>query len=506
MMPLLGVTGMTKRFPGVVALDSVDFEVRTGEVHVLVGENGAGKSTLVKVLAGSFPPDAGTVYVDGAECSIRSPSHARAVGISVVFQELSLVPQMSVAENLFLGREETTSGLLRRRTMARRAREALESVGASSIPPAILVRDLSPAARYLVEFAKATMARFTVLLLDEPTASLTSHEAERLFTVIDRFRAEGKGIVYITHRLEELARVGDRVTVFRDGRRVATLPVRGAGQEVLIKYMTGREVQEVFPPLRGTPGDAALRARGMTTASGLRNVDLDLHAGEILGVGGLIGCGKSELGRALFGLEKVTAGTVELFGQPVPGAALRPDALIQRGVMYFPADRRGEGLVLNRPVIENITLASLPSFERAGLLQKSAEWKTGLRLIDRVRLRPPQPGARTAVLSGGNQQKVMLMKGLVRAVRIYLFDEPTQGIDIGAKAEIYQFLHRLAADGAAVLFITSDLLELLNMCHRMIIFYRGRVSAALAHGEATEERLLRHYFGEIQEAIRERAG
>ncbi len=324
--------------------------------------------------------------------------------------------------------------------------------------------------------------------------------------MIDRFRAEGKGIVYITHRLEELARVGDRVTVFRDGRRVATLPVRDAGQEVLIKYMTGREVQEVFPPLRGTPGDAALRARGMTTASGLRNVDLDLHAGEILGVGGLIGCGKSELGRALFGLEKVTAGTVELFGQSVPGAALRPDALIRRGVMYFPADRRGEGLVLNRPVIENITLASLSSFERAGLLQKSVEWKTGLRLIERVRLRPPQPGARTAVLSGGNQQKVMLMKGLVRAARIYLFDEPTQGIDIGAKAEIYQFLHRLAADGAAVLFITSDLLELLNTCHRMIILYRGQVSAALAHGEATEERLLRHYFGEVQEAIRERAG
>lgn len=502
---LLRVTGITKRFPGVLALDGVDFEIHAGEVHALVGENGAGKSTLVKVLAGSFPPDAGTISLDGRELTIRSPSHARAAGISIVFQELSLVPQMTVAENLFLGREEAALGLLRRRAMVDRARQALENIGASSIPPLASVRTLSPAARYLVEFAKATLAQFTILLLDEPTASLTSQEAERLFRVVDRFRAEGKGIVYITHRLEELGRVGDRVTVFRDGRKVATLPARDASQEILIKYMTGREVQEVFPPLRGAGGDVVLRARRISTASGLRNVDLDLCAGEILGIGGLIGCGKSELGRALFGLEKVTAGTVELFGQTVPAKALRPDALIPRGVMYFPADRRGEGLVLNRPVIENVTLASLSSFERGGLLQKAAERNAVMRLIERVRLRPAQPSARMAVLSGGNQQKVMLMKGLVRAVRIYLFDEPTQGIDIGAKAEIYQFLHRLAADGAAVLFITSDILELLNTCHRMMILYRGQVSAALMHDDATEERVLRHYFGEFQEAIRERA-
>lgn len=503
---LLDVTGVSKRFPGVLALDRVDVEVRSGEVHVLVGENGAGKSTLVKILAGSVPPDGGRIVLHGREITLRSPQDARAAGLSVVFQELSLVPQMSIAENLFLGREETARGLLCRRRMVEQARQAMAAVGIEGVSPLTLVGQVSPSLRYLVEFVKATMAPFIVLLLDEPTASLTSMEAERLFNVIDRFRAEGKGIVYITHRLEELGRIGDRVTVFRDGRKVATLPIRDATQDVLIRYMTGREVREVFPPVGRGSDNVVLRVRGLSTAAGLRNVDLDLHAGEILGLGGLIGCGKSEVGRAVFGLDRVTGGSIELFGQRVPTAGLRPDALLRRRVMYFPADRRREGLVLNRPVIENATLAGLRAFERGGFLQKRAERRACMRLIERVRLRPPQPYARTAVLSGGNQQKVMLMKGLIGEARVYLFDEPTQGIDIGAKTEVYQFVHEIAAGGAAVLFITSDILELLNLCHRVVILYRGRVSATLVHAEATEERLLRHYFGEFQEGLREHAG
>lgn len=503
---LLNVIGVSKRFPGVLALDRVNFEVRSGEVHVLVGENGAGKSTLVKILAGSVPPDGGKIVLGGREITLRSPQDARAAGVNVVFQELSLVPQMSIAENLFLGREETAWGLLRRRRMVEQARRAMSAVGVEEFSPRALVRQVPLSVRHLVEFVKATMVPFTVLLLDEPTASLTSMEAERLFNMIDRFRAEGKGIVYITHRLEELGRIGDRVTVFRDGRKVATLPVRDATQDVVIRCMTGREVRDVFPPMGRASEEVVLRVRGLSTAAGLRNVDLDLHAGEILGLGGLIGCGKSEVGRAVFGLDRVTGGRIELFGQQVPAGALKPDLLLRRRVAYFPADRRREGLVLNRPVIENATLASLRAFERGGLLQKGAERRACMQLIERVRLRPPRPDVRTAVLSGGNQQKVMLMKGLVGEARIYLFDEPTQGIDIGAKTEVYQLVHELASGGAAVLFITSDILELLNLCHRVVILYRGQVAATLVHADATEERLLRHYFGEFQEGLREHGG
>lgn len=499
---LLRVEGITKRFPGVAALDNVHFEVRAGEVHGLIGENGAGKSTLVNVLAGSFPPDSGRILWRGKPAVIQSPHHARALGIRTVFQNLSLVPQLTVVENLFLGRELTAGGLLRRSEMVKRVRHVLERIG-EPIDPMALVRDLSPPQRYLVEIAKAIMDEFALLILDEPTASLTARETERLFSLVREMVRQGKGVVWITHRLEELEEIADRITVMRDGRYIATVPAAGVGKDQLITYMTGKEYKEVFPPLASLPpvDNPVLEVTQLHTVNGLSGITFALGQGEVLGVGGLIGAGKSELGRALFGLEKITAGNVRLFGRQLPARALQPSTLIRAGVMYFPADRRGEGLVLCRSVGENMTLAALEQFERLGFLDQPRERQSIHTMVRRFDITPPQPRLRIAHLSGGNQQKTLLAKGVVRPTRLFILDEPTQGIDVGAKIGIYQFIHQLAAAGAAVLLISSDLLELMNLCHRVLVLYRGRVAATVAHGDASEERLLRHYFGDVEERV-----
>ncbi len=492
--PLLRVEGLTKRFPGVLALDGVDFELRAGEVHAVVGENGAGKSTLVKVLAGSFRPDRGRLFLEGREVVIRGPHHASVLGIRVVFQELSLVPQLSVVENLFLGREVARSGLLRKGIMLRRAVEALSLVGAA-LDPHAPVRELRPAQRYLVEIAKATLADVRVLILDEPTASLTAEEATRLFELCRTLQQSGVAILYVTHRLEELFAVATRVTVLRDGRHIVTLPIADVDQRRLITYMTGREFREIFPPLEAPRPAVRLRVRDLTVGGRLQATSFDLRAGEILGVGGLIGSGKSDLGRALFGLEPEAAGTVALDGAPSDAHRLDPRRLLRQGVMYFPPDRRKEALVLCRSVAENVTLAALARFERLGLLRKKEERRAVHGLVGRLRIRVPGTSVRVQVLSGGNQQKVMLARGLVRDVRVFICDEPTQGIDVGAKVDVYRFIRDLAAQGASVILISSDTAEILHLCHRVLILYRGIPMGILAGEELTEENVVRNYFG-----------
>lgn len=492
---LLRVEGVSKRFPGVLALDHVDFDLRPGEVHALIGENGAGKSTLVKVLAGSFRSDGGRIFLDGQELALKNPHHASTLGIRVVFQELSLVPQLSVAENLFLGRETTRRGLLHKRAMVHAASAALARVGAR-VDPRALAGALGPAQRYLVEIAKATLDDVRVLILDEPTASLTAEEAGRLFELCDELRRRGVGIIYVTHRLEELPRVAGRVTVLRDGRHIVTLPIGDVDQQRLITFMTGREFREIFPALAPRRDAVRLRVRDLSVPARLDRTSFDLGAGEILGVAGLIGCGKSELGRALFGLEPDARGSVVFDGDESRPAAGSPRWMIRHGVMYFPADRRREGLVLCRPVLENMTLPALWQFERAGFLRKSDERRAVRGLVERLQIRAPGMGVRTAVLSGGTQQKVMLARGLIRDVEVFIFDEPTQGIDVGAKVDLYHFIRDLAAQGASVVLISSDMAEILHMCHRVLVLYRGRPVALLGSDDLSEATVLRHYFGE----------
>ncbi|MDW7983035.1 MAG: sugar ABC transporter ATP-binding protein [Thermomicrobium sp.] len=500
-MALLRAIEISKRFPGVLALDRVSFELRAGEVHALVGENGAGKSTLVNIFAGSFRPDSGTIELEGRPVQIRSPHHAQQLGIRAVFQQLSLVPALTVAENIFLGRELTTPGLLRKPAMRARSLAQLGLFDAG-IAPTARVRDLTVPQRYLVEIAKATLERPKVLILDEPTASLTDRETNVLFELVRELRADGVGIIWITHRLEELYEIADRVTVMRDGRHVATVPVRETTTDRLITLMTGREYEQIYPTLRPVAQDApvVLAVRDLRTAHGLREVTFNLRAGEILGVGGLIGSGKSLLGRALVGIEPVVAGTIRIGERPIPLDRLSPHTMLERGVMYFPADRRGEGLLTNRSVLENMTLAALSRFERfAALLDKRTERRTVLDFIRRLAIVPPNPDARVRNLSGGNQQKVALARGLIRDTQVFVMDEPTQGIDVGAKIAIYELLHELAGQGAAIVFITSDMLELLHVCHRVAVFYQGELVAIVPHEAASEELLLQYFFGHLRE-------
>lgn len=494
---LLRAREVTKRFPGVLALDRVSFELARGEVHALVGENGAGKSTLVNIFAGSLRPDGGTIELEGRPVDIRSPHQAQELGIRAVFQQLSLVPALTVAENIFLGRELTTPGLLRKPAMRARSLAQLGLFDAG-ISPNARVRDLTVPQRYLVEIAKATLEPPKVLILDEPTASLTDRETAVLFELVRSLRQQGVGVIWITHRLEELYEIADRVTVMRDGRHIATLPVSETSTERLITLMTGREYEQIYPAIHPVPSDApvVLEYRKVSSAHGLRDVTLELRAGEILGVGGLIGSGKSLLGRIVAGLEPLTAGEIRVGTKTFTAHRISPHQMLQYGVMYFPADRRGEGLLANRLVLENMTIAALERFSLLGaFLAKQTERRTVLDFIRRLAIVPPNPEARVRNLSGGNQQKVALARGLIRDTRVFVMDEPTQGIDVGAKIAIYELLHELARQGAAVLFITSDLLELLHVCHRVAVMFEGQLVAVLPHDEVTEERLLQYYFG-----------
>ncbi len=503
MTALLRAHEISKRFPGVLALDRVSFQLQAGEVHALVGENGAGKSTLVNIFAGSLRPDSGTIELEGRPVQIRSPHHAQQLGIRAVFQQLSLVPALTVAENIFLGRELTAPLVLRKPTMQAQSLARLGLFDAG-IAPTTRVRDLPVPQRYLVEIAKATLEQPKVLILDEPTASLTDRETQVLFGLVRELRDRGVGIIWITHRLEELYQIADRVTVMRDGRHVATVPVSDTTTERLITLMTGREYEQIYPALRPVATDApvALEVRDLRTAHGLRNVSFSLRAGEILGVGGLIGSGKNLLGRALVGLESATAGEIRLGGSVIALDTVTPHRMLQRGLMYFPADRRNEGLLTNRPVLENMTIAALERFAMLGaLLDKPRERRTVLDFIQRLTISPPNPDMRVRNLSGGNQQKVALARGLIRETRVFVLDEPTQGIDIGAKIAIYELLHELAHQGAAILFITSDMLELLHVCHRIAVMFQGELVALLTHEEATEERLLQYYFGHLREEV-----
>jgi ribose transport system ATP-binding protein len=491
---LLRAEALSKHFPGVVALDAVDFDVRVGEVHVLFGENGAGKSTLTQTLAGVYRPTAGIIRFRDQIVALESVHHARLLGISAVFQEFSLVPQLTIEENLFLGAETTSWGVLNRRELRRRAKEILERLG-FPLEPQQRVQYLSRAEQQMVEIAKAFRTKPSVLILDEPTASLTEHEAERLFALIEQIKRQGVGVIYVSHRMNENRRIGDRITVLRDGRRVATLAMREADDERLLQLMTGRVITQIFPRISYSPGATLLEVNDLTTANEtVAGVSVVLKAGEIVGLAGLVGCGKSELGRACFGLERILSGRVSLAGEAVTNAP--PAEMLDRGLVYLPSDRREEGLVMVRSVRENVALPALkrPPLSRFGVLDHSAERNRVRSLADRLNLQPRTIERDVQYFSGGNQQKVMVAKALMREIKVFIFDEPTVGVDVGTRVAIYEFIRDLCQAGAGVLLISSELPEILHLTNRSYVMSRGVIRGELVGAEITQDRLLGYFF------------
>jgi ribose transport system ATP-binding protein len=489
---LLKLEGITKRFPGVLALDRISFELFPGEVHVLFGENGAGKSTLNKIIAGSYLPDEGEIFLKGEKVVFRNPNDARMKGISAVYQEFSLVPQLTVLENLFLGQEILKKGFLDKEAMARKALEALDKLG-FNLKLTARVRELRRAEAQMVEIAKAIQQKMSILILDEPTASLTDKEVQRLFEIIEKLKTEGVGIIYISHRIKELKKIGDRITVLRDGKKVATLEMAAASEHQLISLMTGREQADIFPPITNIPGPVILAVEKLATASGLHDIHFEVREGEIFGIAGLVGAGKSRVGRALFGLDPIIGGRVLFNRQTIK--KFTPAESLKRGILYLPPDRHKEGIVLCRTVKENQTLPSLPLFEKGGLLELKREESVVKKIIEKMQIRPPRTDQTIVYLSGGNQQKVMLSRGLTRDIKLFIFDEPTCGIDVGAKHEIYLFLKELAENGSAVIYISSEIPEVMNLCHTVMVMHANTVSKLIPREQATEENILSACFG-----------
>jgi len=491
---LLQLAGVSKRFPGVLALDNVDFDLRRGEVHVLFGENGAGKSTLINVIAGTFPRDSGRFVYQGRDIGHLTPHQARVAGISPVFQEFSLVPEMTIEENMFLGREIVAGGLLNRVAMRRRALEVIAEFG-FDLDPKRKVGELSRAHQQMVEIAKAFLTEVRLLILDEPTASLTEVEVVKLFDLVARLKRSGTGIIYVSHRMREIKQIGDRITVLRDGRKIATVNSGEVTETALVELMTGRKIDILFPKILHRPARKVLEVDHLTLANGtVKDVSLFARAGEITGIAGLVGCGKSELIRTVYGLETVATGSIRIRGELV--AHPSPAASLKAGVCYFPSDRVGEGLALARPVRENASMASLdlPEFAWHRFLRRGNEKKAVQEVMEQLKLRPLGIERIVANFSGGNRQKVVLARGLTRDVGIFLLDEPTLGIDVGAKAEIYELMRALVARDNAIVLVSSELPEMLNLCNRLYVMHRSRLVAELSGAGITEEAVLGHFF------------
>ena len=502
---LARLESISKRFPGVLALDQVDFDLRAGEVHVLFGENGAGKSTLINVIAGTYPPDQGRFLYRGEPVQHLSPHRARRMGISPVFQEFSLAPDLTIEENLFLGHETAALGFLNKGAMRQEAAALLDQLG-FVLDPKAQIRNLSRAHQQMVEIAKALLHQVRLLILDEPTASLTESETTKLFALIERLKGEGVGIIYVSHRMSEIKQLADRVTVLRDGRKIDTVDAESVSETQLVEMMTGRKIEVFFPHIDHKPGRTLLEVKNLTLGNGaVRDVSFHLRAGEVTGVAGLVGCGKSELARAVYGLEALEAGETSIDGDRV--TRLNPSASLERRVCYFPSDRVAEGLALIRPVCENASMAALdlPAFSRGGLLRRRAERSLIRSVVERLKLHPPSIEREVGNLSGGNRQKVMLSRGLTRDTGIFLFDEPTVGIDVGAKVEVYELMKQLAESGAAILLISSELPEVLHLSNRLYVMHRGRMVAELEGADITEEKVLSCFFerDEEVEGVRE---
>jgi len=506
-VPLLArMRGITKCFARVRVLDAVDFEVCGGEVHVLAGENGAGKSTLIRILSGVHTDHEGLVEIGGRPVRLRSPLHAAGLGVAVIHQELSLVPSMTVADNVFLGRPPVRAGFVRVAAQRAEAGRLLERFGID-VDPGRLVEGLPIAARQLVEIAKALARRANIIVMDEPTSALNAPEVEKLFALIADLKARGCGIVYITHKMEEIERIADRITVLRDGRRVGSAPAAELSPSELIRWMVGREMGQQFPRHAPRLGEERLRIRDFTVIPGhggpcpaVRNVSLSVRAGEIVGLAGLHGAGTSELLLGLFGAHgRRASGEVHLDRAPFEIGS--PRQAIARGMALLTSDRKTTGLVLSLPVTANLTLADLRGVSPWGWLRRRQERQAAGELAAALQLRAASLDMEAAELSGGNQQKVALGKWMRTRPRLLLLDEPTRGVDVGAKREIYQLLNEWTAGGIAIMLITSEMPELLALADRIVVLHRGRVTAELTRQQASADRVLAAAMGTVQDDL-----
>ena len=485
--PLLDARGLAKSFVGNLVLSDVDLAVSPGEVHAIVGENGAGKSTLIKILGGVHQPDTGELLVAGEARRFRSPRDALAAGIVVIHQELSLAPDLSAEENIFLGRfPRTVLGTVNKQAIRDRAR-ALFAQLAIEIDPEQLVGALSIAQQQMVEIAKAISIEARVLVLDEPTAVLDEHRVRTLFAAIDRLRRQGLGIVFISHHLEEIFRIADRVTVLRDGRRTGTEAVRAIDQDWLVSRMIGRDFPAHTVHAR-TAGRPALSVEGLSVPGQFSGVSFTVAEGEIVGLAGLVGAGRSEIAQAIVGLSR-PGGTIQVFGRRV--AIRNPNAAARLGIAYVTEDRKAQGLLPNRPVRENATISNLRRFATLGVLRLAAEARYVRDMVKRLDVRLAGLAAEIRTLSGGNQQKILIGRALAVAPRILILDEPTRGVDIGAKQEIYAFIEQLVADGMAVVLISSEMEEILRLSDRIVVLRRGQIAATLSRQNATESSVMR---------------
>jgi ribose transport system ATP-binding protein len=483
--PVVRFRNVSKEFPGVLAVDSVDLDILPGEVHVVAGENGAGKSTLMKLLSQVERSSGGEIEISGEPVEFHGPRHAQTLGVAMVYQEFALASHLSIAENLFMGREPGRFGFVNRRAESEEAHGLLERVDLRTDPDRP-VSGLTIAEMQRVEIAKALAIDAKVVIMDEPTATLAEKEIEGLFEVIRDLTSHGRAVLYISHRLDEIFRIADRVTVMRDGRVVDTLPISELDEDKLVRLMVGRDIENLYPKTEVEIGEVVLRAEGITRGNVLKDCSFDVRAGEILGFSGLVGAGRTELARAVFGADRIDSGTIVLDGQEL--RIRGPQNAIEAGIGYLTEDRKGEGLALQLGVDQNITLAHLPT--RFGFINLAEERRIARRRRDELNIRTPSIRRRVQVLSGGNQQKVVVARWLETRARVLFFDEPARGIDVGAKAEMFGLIEDLAKEGQAIVMISSYLPELLNMCDRILVMHEGEVAGVVPREEFSEERVM----------------
>ncbi|MDX1995908.1 MAG: sugar ABC transporter ATP-binding protein [bacterium] len=487
--PILQLAHISKRFPGVQALKDVQFDVRPGEVHALLGENGAGKSTLIKIISGVHKPDEGTLMLDGSPAAFSSPREAQQRGIATIYQELSLYPELTVAENIFIGhaprRKVGPFDVLDWRAMNTRAGETLASLNIHDLDVRSKIGTLSVGKRQRVEIAKALSQNARILIMDEPTAALTEADVERLFEIVRLLRMRGVGVVYISHRLNEVFELADRVTVLRDGQYVATRQVKDVTERDLIGMMVGRTIDELFPKLPSTPGEVVLEVKNLSRPPITRDISFQVRAGEIVGLAGLVGSGRSELAQVIFGIAPAHAGEIRLNGRAVKIKS--PADAINLGIAYVPEDRGTQGLVRQMVIRENVSLAMLREMSRMTFIKNRAEGQAARRAIEQLSIRAYGPEMVVNKLSGGNQQKVVVSKWLARQPKLLIMDEPTRGVDVGAKAEIHRLISELATRGMAILMISSELPEILGMSDRVLVMREGRIAAEFPREQCTQE-------------------
>jgi ABC-type sugar transport system ATPase subunit len=490
---LLSVRGITKRFPGVLALDHVDLELERGEVHALVGENGAGKSTLIKIIGGVVRSDEGAIEFEGKAISHLDPHGAQKLGISIIHQESELAATLSVAENLFLGRQpRQLKCFVDRRRLHREARTWLDQVGAR-FSARTLVRDLPLSERRLLELARAISMHAKLVIMDEPTTVFAGKEVQHLFRLVRDLRSRGITTLYISHRLEEVFSIADRVTVLRDGQHIVTCPIDQASEDQLVRWMVGRQLERLFPRRSIPPGEEAFSVSGLTRRGVIEDVSFSVKKGEILGLAGLVGAGRTEVADAIFGASKLDRGEVRLDGKPIQIDS--PADAIRHGIGYITADRKLDGLLLIKSIKENISLASLRNLSRFSFIKWRTEKAEAHRYKDLLQIKTPGIQQLTVNLSGGNQQKVVFARWLLVHAKVLILDEPTVGIDVGAKQEIYRLINGIAEDGRCVIMISSELPEILGMCDRILVMHRGRVTRELSRDEATQEEILYYSAG-----------